>query len=463
MVSTSTQIGSEMDPTGSVFEENDYVLRGIHQEFAGYYSSLLENLTIRKLLGGKIVETEIDADGLAGYPLTFRHRKISPRNYPFEWSALMLQDAALLTLDLCGELAGEGLVLKDATPWNILYDAAKPVFVDFTSIMPQDKNLLWVAYDQFLRLFLFPLLVTNSTSARVGRALLMDSANGITDSELVKLLPSGYWMRKPWLIQRLYMPRMLVSLVRQSGTDKNLKELSSKMQPGAQQREKFFTSLQKDVQTLRPALGRSRWSQYYADINSFFDSSKFNKKQAAVALILHQYKPESVVDIGCNQGGYSILAAQAGSKVIAFDNDEDSVNLLYLLVKEKGLNILPLVMDALTPSPQCGWRAIQFEAAPKRFKSTMAFALALVHHLAITQVQTFERIVQTLDDYTDQFLLTEFVPINDPRSVELMTTNIRDMSWYTLDNFLDALRKVYPEVQTFPSYPEGRTLCFCKK
>jgi len=46
--------------------------------------------------------------------------------------------------------------------------------------------------------------------------------------------------------------------------------------------------------------------------------------------------------------------------------------------------------------------------------------VGLGHHLAITQRQTFERIVPALADYAVKWLLTEFVPLDDPRSQELL-------------------------------------------
>ena len=100
---------------------------------------------------------------------------------------------------------------------------------------------------------------------------------------------------------------------------------------------------------------------------------------------------------------------------------------------------------------------------PERFRSEMGMALALEHHLAISQNQTFDRIVETLDDYCQKWLITEFVPTTDPRVQELLLTNRRDMSWYTLENFLQALEKRYKKVETYPSHPDGRVLCFCEK
>ena len=157
------------------------------------------------------------------------------------------------------------------------------------------------------------------------------------------------------------------------------------------------------------------------------------------------------------------MAAQTGARVTAFDTDEDSVGLLYETAKAEVLDILPLVMDCLNPSPTCGWRALQYPSALQRLRSDMALALALVHHLAITQRQTFERIVVALADYAEKWLLTEFVPLDDPRSRELLATHSRDMSWYTLDGFVSALSHMFSCIETFPSYPDGRVLILCTR
>jgi hypothetical protein len=458
-----TLLGADMDPVSSLFAADDKILRGIRPAFAGYYTSLLANQTVQSLLGKSLIETEIAQKPLPGFPLTLCHRKIAPVNYCFEWPAVMLKDAALLTLDICLELNSQGWVLKDATPWNVLFDGPRPLFVDFTSIMPQEPDLFWVAYDQFCRLFLFPLTLASQYSGRLSRSLLLDSANGVSDSEFVRYLRPGSSLRMPWLIQRVHFPRAVISLLRKSGQDKELAKYNRNQQLSSAAREAFFKNLRKDVESVSVARSQSLWSKYYADINIFMHPESFDVKQKTITAMIQQYKPATVTDIGCNQGGYSIIAARSGARLTAFDTDEDSISLLYNLAKEKGLDILPLVMDVLSPSPQCGWRAVQYPAAPARFRSEMALALALTHHLAITQNQTFERIVQTLNDYTEKYLVAEYVPLDDPRSIELLATNRRDMSWYTLDHFIQALKHTFNRVETFPSHPAGRTLCLCIK
>ena len=459
----NTLLSAERDPIGGVYLRRGKVLRGIHAEFTDYYKAVFNNPAVKSMLGKKIVETKIAKKPLSGYELTFEHPLITPQNYCYEWPLKMLQDAALLTLDICIKLNPSGAVLKDASPWNIFYRGTNPVLVDFTSIMPQEEDLLWVAYNQFVRQFLFPLLAGYYTFGKTTRSLLLASQNGIAPQEVSRFLPASAKIKYPWLFNRLYVPKFMMNLLHSTGQDKEIAKYQKKISYSTEARRAFFEKLRKDVDSIQFTSGKSLWSKYYRDVNTFLEHSRFHEKQRTVSELLQQTKPKTVVDIGCNVGGYSILAAQAGAKVTAFDNDEDSVSMLYKLVQEKQLNILPLVADVLYPSPQSGWRGLEFPSGPQRFRSKMVLALALTHHLAITHNQTFERIVAILCDYCEKWLITEFIPLDNPRSQELLLTSRRDMSWYSLDAFINALIKEFPTVITYPSYPKGRTLCFCEK
>jgi len=456
-------LSANRDPVGDVYIRNGRVLRGIRPEFSEYYKSTLSHNTIKAMLGAKIIETKVIEELLPGYALTLEHPFISPQSYCYEWPLVMLQDAALLTLDICIELNSAGFILKDASPWNIFYRGPHPVLVDFTSIMPQEDNLLWGAYNQFACQFLFPLLVGFYAQGKTTRALLLASQNGVAPNEAGNLLPSSAKIKYPWLFERLYVPKFMMNFLRKTGQEAEVVKLQQRTSYSMPTRQNFLEKLRRDVVSIQFSNSGSLWSKYYEDINEFFTPEHFHEKQKNVAEYLKQTKPKTVVDIGCNQGGYSILAAQSGAKVIAFDTDEDSVAMLHKLADEKRFDILPLVADVLYPSLQSGWRAIEFPSGPQRFRSEMALALALIHHLAITQNQTFDRIVTTLGDYCDKYLITEFVPLEDPRSKELLLTTRRNMGWYSLDAFLDALQKEFKTVRTLPSYPMGRTLCFCEK
>lgn len=451
------------DPVGVTFIEDDQVKRGIRKEFAPYFQELLKSKSIQDMLGKSIIPASIAKEPLPDFALTLDHPLIHPRNYAYEWSLMMLRDAALLTLDICLTLNREGNILKDANPWNILFQGTNPLLVDFTSIMPNEKDLLWVAYDQFMRTFLFPMIMGAYFGGRAARAMLLANQNGISPQEIAYALPYKARLKYPWLRKRVYFPIRVLNLMHKTGQDKEISHYTKTLRYSPSQREDFLLKLRKDVQSISLKNNGSMWSKYYQDMNEFFNSSQYQIKQKKISELIAQCHPESVVDMGCNAGGYSIIAALQGASVVAFDTDEDSISLLYRLAKEKQLNILPLIGDVLYPSPAAGWRALEFPSMPERFRSELGLALALEHHLAISQNQTFDRIIEILDDYCQKWLITEFVPISDPRVQELLLTNRRDMSWYTLENFLQALKKKYKKVATYPSHPDSRVLCFCEK
>ena len=454
---------SYVDPAGRLLIANNRVLRALNAESAPFYQQLLQNKTVQKMLGRQIVETTIATDVIEGFSAVLEHRSIPFMSYCYEWAPPMLKDAALLHTDIATQLAREGLALQDAYPWNVMFDGPKPVFVDFTSIIKEEKDLLWIAYGQFNQFFLYPLYLISYGLSDVVRSLLHDYVNGISVDQFVRLLPRKAALRKPGLIWQVYLPNFLSNRSQRKSGSSSITKMAAKFTPSRDIRIRFFESLQSKVKHITTDVRSTQWATYYKDISFFENVSLYTAKEKHIENILRTEKPKTVIDIGCNQGGYSFIAVREGASVVAFDNDESSVSMLYLHAKKKNLNILPLIIDVMNPSPAGGWRAEQFEPSHKRFTGEMVFALALVHHLALTQRQSFDRIAATFADYSTKHLVTEFVPLEDEKTKQILRTSRRDVSWYTLDNYITALRKYFPSCHTLPSFPETRTLIICSK
>ncbi len=458
-----SQLSGGMDPTGNIFEQDGSIFRSIAPEFIPFVKSLFENPLIHDMIGHELVDTVISHDGPGSKSLTLKHRKISPANYPFEWTNLMLHDAAQLTLDICLKLLDEDLILKDATPFNILFQSSQPVFVDFTSIMPVEKDLNWVALDQYMRMFLFPLLAAEQGYGKAARSLMLASQTGITANEMGRFMNSSGLFKKPWLINRFYIPKAMINLLQSTGQDKEIGKLLSSTTIPKGKRKQFFVKLLAELNSIKPLNNRKKWLRYQSDMAPYLDARELNPKQEKISVFLQELKPGSVVCIGCKKGGFAILAARLGISVTAFDTNEESLDMLYQTAKFNDLKILPLMMDISNPTPAAGWRSMQYPAALERLKAEGALALTQVHNLVITQGHSFNKIAEIYADLCEKWLITEFIPIEDPRVQELLVTFRRDLSWYSLEGYIAALRTRFKEISTYPSFPLGRTLILCKK
>ena len=357
MPTKPSQLSGGMDPTGSIFEQDGSIFRSIAPEFIPFVKSLLENQQIQGMISHEFVDTAVSQEDPATKSLILKHRKITPANYPYEWTGLMLHDAAQLTLDICLKLLDEGFILKDATPWNIVFESSKPVFVDFTSIMPVDTDLNWVALDQYLRLFLFPLMAAENGFGKAARSLMLASQTGITAGEIGRFMKSTALIKKPWLINRLFIPRAMINLLQSTGQDKEVGKLISGTTIPKEKRKQFFMKLLAELNSIKLLNNRKKWSQYQSDMAPYFDAEQYNPKQERISSLLQELKPGSVVCIGCKKGGFAILAARMGITVTAFDTNEESLDMLYQTAKFNDLKILPLIMDITSPTPS-GWLAI---------------------------------------------------------------------------------------------------------
>jgi hypothetical protein len=173
-----------------------------------------------------------------------------------------------------------------------------------------------------------------------------------------------------------------------------------------------------------------------------------------------------------------MLAARLGASVVAVDVDEASIDSLYVAARREGLDILPLAVDLAAPLPDryaqefenepslshIGGDAPLYNAAPARLRCEMVIALAIVHHLALGQGLDFGRIASMLSTLANGSVCVEFVDISDamiraePSFFPAREAAPHSFGWYTLDNFVAALRPYFPHVEIQPSHPETRSL-----
>ena len=164
------------DPSGRLLTIDGRIIRLINQSGLPDLAAFLDSRSARHLVEeGQVVRTDflgIDSiEGLLNDPrlhdlhletegsVLVEHERIPFQSFPYEWPPEMLHAAGRLTLDLAQTLLKDGLSLKDATPYNVLFRGPNAVFVDVLSFEKRDPgDPIWLPYAQFVRTFLLPLL-----------------------------------------------------------------------------------------------------------------------------------------------------------------------------------------------------------------------------------------------------------------------------------------------------------------
>jgi hypothetical protein len=141
------------DPSGFVFESGGKIYRQVNQYYAAHYRQLMESGLYKHLTGHKqlIPHEEVDKNltQTGEWYTTLLPEPIHHITYAYEWCFEQLQDAALLTLGILRTAIQHGMILKDATPYNIQFQRGQPVFIDTLSFDNYNPQQPWIAYRQF--------------------------------------------------------------------------------------------------------------------------------------------------------------------------------------------------------------------------------------------------------------------------------------------------------------------------
>jgi SAM-dependent methyltransferase len=460
------------DDDGEVFDRGDVVLRRIREARKDDVAAMHGAYERARLAAKGIVETRLRDDG------DLEHRKLVV-SYPYEWPANMYKDAVLFHLGLFAELDAAGLTLKDALPNNILFDHAKPVFVDFLSLVPRERlreavflgaagyadARFAVAQKMLLPYMILPLLFMARGEYSIARDLLSSrscNCEGKPPSWLELIAPH----RRP-------TRSWLRSYVRSLGVAAEL--LPARYLARSRGPEAFLSLVRRLVDRVRslevtPPL--SAYSYYYDEKKeelSFDHPDAFPPKQKAVHEILRAKGPRTVLDLGANTGWYSVLAAREGASVIALEEDESCTDILYRRAKRQNLRILPLKLSfgELTreirgAAALAGASGPLYRAGADRLGADLVLVLGLLHHLVLGEGRPLGEVFATLSRLARKTLVVEFVSLEDDKIREdpAFFPSLRsfDATTYNLERAREAGLRHFAKVETLPSHPASRTL-----
>lgn len=407
------------DPSGFIFTKNGSLFRQVNKRYKKDFDFLKKSGLYKKLVDQDLlIPHEEVSIKLSQTPDTYKilKPKLVPFiSYPYEWCFSQLKDAALTTLIIQKFALNHSMSLKDASAYNIQYFEGKPVLIDTLSFEKYKEGEPWVAYKQFCQHFLAPLALMSHTDIHLNK-LLQLYIDGIPLDLTSKLLPLRTKLKPSFLIHI-----HLHSASQKRYANKEIKKESIKRKFGKRSFLGLIDSLEGAINGLNWEPKGTEWADYYPSNNNYVTGSLKNKADL-VDNFIDEIKPKSVWDLGANTGLFSRIASDKGIPTISFDIDPSAVEQNYITMKERDeSNILPLLIDLTNPSPAIGWQNQERDSFLSRGPTDIVLALALIHHLAISNNLPLETLAEFFSNICKS-LIIEFVPKEDSQVQKLLAT-----------------------------------------
>jgi hypothetical protein len=443
-MSNNPHSASFRDPSGFLFYREGILYRQVNKPYEPDYSRLMESGLYEKLVRAHLLVPHDEVDVQPSNPSTafkiLQPERVAFISYPYEWAFSQLKDAALATLSIQKRAIKLGMSLKDASAYNIQFINGKATLIDTLSFELYKDGLPWVAYRQFCQHFLAPLALMAYVDIRLSQ-LLRVYIDGVPLDLASHLLPARTRLNFGLLTHiHLHASAQKRYAGKAIPTPQSGRGMSKQSMVG------LIENLENTVRKLTWKPEGTEWSNYY-EITNYSDIA-FEHKKKLVSEWVVRVSPEMVWDLGANTGVFSRLASGLRIYTISFDIDPAAVEQNYRQMKAaKEQNILPLVLDLTNPSPAVGWHNQERESITERAPTGMVFALALIHHLAITNNVP---LLQLADFFFDMgnWLVIEFVPKSDSQVQKLLASRMDIFDHYNRQDFESAFSRRFDILET---------------
>lgn len=393
---------------------------------------------------GDLVDFEV-VDSPADSPVNSSFMvKIQPVNFPLgpgigenalspsNLSFYSLRGCAVAWLRINRALANDGLALVDSHLANFAFDTSmRPIWVDIGSIVPIEhgaEGLVEFRRDLARRLTAMRIAPALSDMIRVSPHM---SASGLRSiSKIPSLSYRGIELSSG----------LLIFLNRRYGLV---------MGKGVRKVTLLFALLLVPRSKLGP---KNYWTHYIR--KDALNAPPKNNREKAVVENLKKLRYTSVLDLGGNDGRFLWLASNEGKISGALVDTEDRAVSFFLnrirVKRSRGLNS--------EAAPLSGQVARANEVGSKH---ELVLALALVHHLLLSQQWSLERVSNKLASLSSKYVLVEWMP----KGVgALQSTYSEPPEWYTIEKFLEALGKNFAVVEVVEETRDShRILVLCQK
>ncbi len=408
-ISDMQTVELSIDQVGKILFYKNRVFRAINDDYIEQVMDMFDCGLIDEISNKTLFpKTWISDIQIDEYSLVVEHEQITYWNYPYEWSFDMLRDAGLLILEVNKIANKYGYQLRDSHSSNVVFNMNQPQYTDLGSFgkFDKDKDVSWVSYNIFYNHFYMPLYLWSNGYSDIGRNIFL-MMHYFNEKEFFKLKhPILTFLHIPYAFKVF---KKLTTIAFSSKIKIKTKFTTSFMQSLAlllHRGLKYFfnvNNLENEIINLKRPTEPSMWNDYHDTINP-----KTNKRFLRIIEIIDNLDDaKSLVELASNQGKFAsyVLENTHIEKMIATDYDKEAVNIMYLNNKNRN-NFLPLLFDMVRTNGRK-----YDEYMYKRIKSDIVMALAVTHHLLLTQDIPIDNIFKTMRDLTNKYIIVEFMPI----------------------------------------------------
>lgn len=376
-------LGHTMDGIGGLLKHQDKIYRVVSPDKLDnfvelYKTGILQTLAKHEL----IVDTKITDLYTENFPMILEHEKLEDVE-PAYWSFYHYKASALNTL-LINEIIGHfGYKLIDGHSGNTLFKNNKPVWVDIGSFIKTEESTVCLEEIYSYQIsYLLTSCFDNNFSSKVMslESFVLPSTRFIESFEyrcFVKQFKKFHFWKSSRTVN--FIIRQLFS-----------KKLNL--------RPEFIDLIFNYIQN-------TTWSDYHVweesdlELELKSQASRFSR----IIQLIREYAPtaKSLIDTAGNSGFFAALASKLldMNKINLIDYDELAIVLS--AERLKSLNINSYLKN---------FCYLQCQRPFSLKKSEIAVALALTHHLILTQKIDINAIFITLKNYSNKYVFVEFCP-----------------------------------------------------
>lgn len=426
------------DPSGYVFKENNLVKRAILPKYFKQYSALKKSGIFEKLFKNKLLIPHTEELESNSKIILLPHQ-IPFISYPYEWCFNQYKEAALLTLKLQKLALEYGFSLKDASAFNVTFHQGQAIFIDTLSFDFYEENKPWRAYKQFISHFFGPLLLAKYHGASLLK-LTHSFIDGVPIKTIASLLPLKTKLN-PFLYTNIHLLAKYETKYNEAQVQTTTeKQLTKKAQLN------IVKSLYDYIKKLE-LNEQSEWGNYYDKTN--YSEKAFDLKSQIINRWVDSLKPQTLIDVGGNDGTFVRRIKQPLKQALVCDIDNNAVDFNYRLAKQqKEQHITPLVLDVLSPSPAIGFNnkeRFAFLTRIKNYNPDITLALAVIHHITLSGNIPFGMSALFFSSFSKHVII-EFPEQGDSWVEHLLNSKNEfkaHFNFYNIENFENAYSEYF--------------------